>query len=357
MKERFRVYFPVFLILYHLAFALAGFLYITEHNGDAVRYWFVGQDLNFTSWSDFLKPGTDVIKLVTFPLVQYLHLPFWSGFFIFSAIGAVGWYRLWLLLSEAASGSRIAKVIAVFLLVLPNAHFWTSLIGKEAPLFTALAVVTEQVYRKRYFSWPLLLSVLVVVVIRPHVAAVLLLSLLAAVLWDRVVPVRIKWQAAAFSVMAASMVYGILGVVARSRGSLWERILRLYHVHITKLRATDAHVPLDEYPLPCKLFTFYFRPLPFEKSGFLYRVWSLDNCFLLVISLATTYFFIRNFRKLQQDAALMFCTVFLLALALMYVYAYANWGLIARTKIMAVPMFCLVCTAVIQRTLPQKSEK
>ena len=143
-------YFPVFLLIYHLAFSWVGYRYILLNNGDAQRYWLRGAGLGESSWSDFLKPGTEVVKLLTFPLVNMLHLPFWSGFLIFSLISFLGIALLYQILKKMAETHEGLQGLAMVLVLLPNLHFWTSLIGKEALLIVPLVVFAVELSRKKY---------------------------------------------------------------------------------------------------------------------------------------------------------------------------------------------------------------
>ena len=114
--------FPLLLFVYHLGFSYLGWRYINENKGDAQRYWFLNADLEQSSWSDYLNPGTDIVKIITFPLVKYLEFPFWSGFLIFSSISGFGLVILVFLainlaafsaerqFSEKSTGTRIVFI-------------------------------------------------------------------------------------------------------------------------------------------------------------------------------------------------------------------------------------------------------
>src|SRR5690606_2302133 len=116
--------------------------------------------------------------------------------------------------------------------------------------------------------------------------------------------------------------------------------------YIRHMRKTDAYVPLDEYGLPYKMFTFYFRPLPFEKEGWMYGVISLENTVLLGLSCAALGLTLFNLRKIHFKLRETFSVLYLLAFAGMYVYAYANYGIISRTKILVYPfIFILILQA------------
>lgn len=329
--------FPYVLFLYHLSFASFGWHYVLGNSGDALRYWFVGQDLSQKSLLSFLQPGTDVIKLLTFPFVKFLHLPFWTGFVIFSAFSYIGLYQLWLIIRKTAAGSRLLMLMGIVLLLLPNLHVWTGLIGKEAVLFVTLTTIIKSVIEAKIKWLPLASSVLVIAMIRPHVAFIIVLALVIALLWKG----RLNGKQKGLVLLAMTTVffglYAMLRKIAYIGVAPWARLIHIYEYHIAGLKKTAAYVPLDQYPLPYKIFTFYFRPLPYEKEGSLYQVWSFENSLILMGCSAVLFIILRNFKKIHFGFFEIFALFTILLLAVMYGYAYANYGLIARTKIMAMP--------------------
>lgn len=342
-------HFPSFLFGYHLVFAFVAWAYVTENNGDAVRYWLVGQDLSHKSWFSFFQPGTDVIKIITFPLVKYLQLPFWFGFLLFSLIGYYGFYRLWLLILSLTENSRTAFWVGILLLFLPNLHLWTSFIGKEPILFVALVVMTEKLLRKQLLSIPFVLSFLLISLIRPHVAIILLLSVMIAYFWKGGLSRKEKGYLSLITAVSLAGLYLVIRKIAFITANPWDRILHIYHYHIEGLKKTAAYVPLDEYSLPYKIFTFYFRPLPFEKTGWLYQLWSFENLIFLLLCGAVLGAVGRNFRIIKWDFYEIFTIFAVFLVAVMYVYAYANYGLIARTKIMTMPFIYMYMVKVLSQ--------
>lgn len=337
-----RKYFPVLLVVYHLAFAVIGWQYILQNNGDAVRYWLIGQDLSGVSWFSFFRPGTDMVKILTFPLVQYLHLPFYAGFFIFSAISGVGFVWLWKLVEKYVPSNCVVSIGMMLLFLLPNAHFWTSLIGKEALLFPAIVMVVKKVCEKKYRSVSFILSGLLIVLIRPHVAAVLLAALFFALILEHSISVKKKIYITIASGFSLFFVYWMLFVVTQTRVDLFQRISYLYWLHNEKLKEKDSYVPLDDYSVVGKLFTFYYRPFPLEKSGLFYTVWSIENAITLLVSIVALGVSILFFRRISWNVALRFSLFSILFFGLMYSFGYANYGMIARTKMMMMPMAVLI---------------
>lgn len=337
--------FPLFLFLYHLGFSWLAWRYITNDHGDAQRYWFLNADISQNSWPDFLNPGTDIVKMITFPLVKYFSLPFWSGFLIFSIISGFGLVFLYRILIRSIHHNKKGYFLICILLLLPNLHFWTSLIGKEALLFPALVLFLNEIQKKRYWSFYLFLSLLIIALIRPHVAFIVLLSYILSLLMTEKFSTKVKvWLAFSFVVLTAFFTVMLYQLQDFSGGI--PHVIQKYKAHIQFFKNTDAYVSLDEYFLPYKIFTFYFRPLPFEKTGLYYQVISLENLILLLLSTAALIIGIQFFKVLKKNRLVVFSFLFILLMAVMYVYAYANYGIIMRTKIMAIPFLFILLTEI-----------
>lgn len=349
IEQQITKYFPVVLFIYHLLFAYVAWNYILQDHGDASRYWFVGQDLSQKSWFSFFQPGTDIVKMITFPLVKYLHLPFWSGFILFSLFSFIGFYRLWKLILMISFQSKIAFFVGIILLLLPNLHLWTSFIGKESIIFVAIVLMTEKLLDKKMTSPVFILAFLIVAIIRPHVAIVLLVSFVIAYFWKGKLTWKNKAYFGAISTMSFLGIYYLLKKIAFIAGNPFERIAHIYDYHIKGLKKTTAYVPLDEYSLPYKIFTFYYRPLPLERSGIFYEIWSLENLTLLLLCIIVFFIIVKNFKATKCGIFDIFAIFAVLLLAFMYVYGYANYGLIARTKIMAMPFIYVLMVKILSQ--------
>lgn len=345
MKPLIRI-FPFFLAVYHLAFAWVAWQYLLDNGGDAHRYWFIDEDLTNTSWLDFLKPGTDVIKLLTYPMVKYLHLPFEAGFGVFSLLSLPAWLLLWKMLKQEIR-HPLLLIAGMLFLLLPNAHFWTSIIGKEPVLFVLMTLLVYEVYRKRYLSMVLILAFTGMALIRPHVAFVLLLSYGLSLVFVVSFSTRQRLLLFFSGLAVSAVLTYVLTTLQEFTGGI-PRVLRKYEAHIAHFRKTDAYVPLDQYPLPGKLFTFYFRPLPGEKTGWMYSILSVENIILLIFFLMTVAVVVKSYRLLVREVAFIFPVIFLLLFGTMYVYAYANYGIIFRTRIMITPVLFLLLLTVMR---------
>lgn len=356
-SKRILCYFPYFLMIYHLGFAWLTYDYVNQYNGDAVNYWFVGKNLSAVNWIDFLHPGTDAIKLITFPLVKFLHLPGWAGGLLFSAWSGFGFWRLWNLMKNISSGNNYLLGISMILLLLPNAHFWTSLIGKEAVLFVPAVLLAEQVYKKQYFSLPLILSFLIIAWIRPHVAFIFLIGFLIAILWKGEIQTRTKAILSGIVFLFGTGLYWVLIQITNANDSLFIKIQNLYIAHNLKLKDTSGYVPMEDYIYPSKLFTFYFRPLPFEKEGFYGQVVGWENGILLVFFGIFLITCIRFYKRIKGNVFTVFATICLLLYGTVLAYGYANLGMIIRTKTLVFPILLILIVSTLNQIWSGRDSK
>jgi len=346
MKSALIKYFPYFLFLYHLVFAWLAYDYVNQNNGDAVKYWLVGRNLSNVHWLDFLGPGSDFIQFICFPLVKFLHLPGWAGCLIFSAWSGIGFIRLWKLIKSETADSLLL-IVAALLLVLPNAHFWTSVIGKEALLFLPMVLIAEKLYKGKYFSVISFISFFLIAWIRPHLAFVLLAAYMIALLWKGEISRNARVGFIIAGLISVVGLYFLLEKITNAQDGLFQKIERLYGVHNLKLRETSAYVPLEDYVYPYKLFSFYFRPLPWEKEGFYYQIVGLENLIHIVLFLGLVYLFIRWYKNIKLKAYAVFAFLFLVFYASMLVYGYANFGMIIRAKAIVLPVMLVFSLSVL----------
>ncbi len=328
------------LLLYHLAFAAIAWYLVKDAPADAHKYCFHYVEMTNIHWSDFLKPGTDFLQFCTFPLVKYLHLPFWSGFLIFNIISGIGFYFLLKILEEQTNFNTnfYIKSLVFTLILLPNLHFWASNIGKESPIFLLMVLLLRQILKNRIFNLPFLVLFLLLALFRPHVAFVFLLSLVIALFWKSTLNSVKKWMVLAGFIVLVVVLYFLLAQIANLGENPVASLVRIYHRHIAVFRTTPSYVPLDEYNLLYKFFTFYFRPLLFEQQDWRYQILGVENVILLILVVIAMLLIIKNFKKIQWSVFWIFGILFLFFFGLMYVFAYANFGIIVRTKTMAIPI-------------------
>jgi hypothetical protein len=88
-------------------------------------------------WLDFFKVGTPFMVFLNYPLLK-LEAPFWLGHVLYSVIGFFGFYLFakWSYKVLALKNDSFFVLLLLGLVLLsPNLHIWTSIIGKESIVF------------------------------------------------------------------------------------------------------------------------------------------------------------------------------------------------------------------------------
>lgn len=336
-------YFPYFLVFYHLCFAIIGWQYIGKYHGDSEAYWFVDQSVSGLSWFDFFQPGTDLVQLITFPMVKYFHLPIWFGCLLFSSISSVAFVWLWQILKKCCDNQPYLLYLSMLLLLLPNLHFWTALIGKEALLIVLVVYLLRLFSQCQFFSWKVFAVILIVGLIRPHVAIIIVAAYVLAIFWKGKLTQRQKIMVAIVGV-ALFLISGIIfnEITPYRYPNIFEKIAGIYKTHIKVLKTSASYVPMEEYHFPYKLFTFYFRPFFWEKNGWKYLVSGIENLIILLTLLFAIFSYFKKKPIIKFQFTPLFCVILLLIYGTVFSYAYANFGLILRTKVLVMPAFYLL---------------
>jgi hypothetical protein len=168
----------VVLFFYHLIFIVLSYQYALSHPSDSGAYWAQKLDITKYSWLSFAHYGTDFIFFLNYPLLK-LGFPFWLGFFLYGTIGFLGVLK-WMQWAQIVLGDKlyVKRVNILYLLFfLPNLHFWTATLGKEPLVFWAIATIFYAITIQKYKSVAFIIASILLVIIRPHVAMMLLAEL------------------------------------------------------------------------------------------------------------------------------------------------------------------------------------
>lgn len=345
-------YFLLFLGIYHLLFVFISFDYVTKNGGDSFLYWFQTESTQHKSWFDFFNYGTDAILFLNYPFAKVLSIPFFFGFFIYALIGFFGFiqlYRLALLMLQSEVFSKTTKYLLYAFLLLPNTHFWTAIIGKEAIIFAALSTLLLKACQQKFNSIGFVLSFCIIFIIRPHLAFMLLFTLLIVLLLSA----RFDWKQKGITLVSISLMLGVSFYMFLQLSEIkrlnWSRIQRFNLGSLRSFEDSGSFVPIESYSFPMKLFTFYFRPLFENPDNFFYWVLSLENSLLLVLISVGVLMTVKYRSIFSKDDFSKFIVLFCLIGGLLFTQRYSGLGIFVRTKIMFIPYLGVVLIAYINK--------
>jgi len=326
------------LFLYHIIITVCSYQFALAHMGDSHFYWGETFDILQYSWLDFAHFGNDTVLFINYPFLR-LGAPLLLGFLLYSFVGFLGIVKA-LQWAECVTQNKLQyKGINLMYLVffLPNLHFWTATLGKEPLVFFGIASVFYAMARQKYKTISFIIGGLLLVLIRPHVALMLFMTVLLVFLFQKKwsVAQRLKIGIGALSVVVL-LFYSTLQL-AKIYYFDWNRIQYYNAFSIQSFKHSGSYVPMLDYYIPHKLAAFLFQPLFFDAHSLLRVLASIENLLVLIIHLLALYVISSRFAKIQWHDWMKIALLFTLISSLLYIQRYANLGIFMRTKIQFMP--------------------
>ncbi|WP_194778577.1 hypothetical protein [Pararhodonellum marinum] len=340
-----KVFLPL-LLVYHLLFIGVFTIYIHQNGGDAMAYWLLEADRSqqAASWGQHWGTGTFFIQWLNYLPARILGLPFWLGNLLYGLVGLWGIYGLYRLAKSTFPTPQTAMEKSLFygLFLLPNLHFWTSGVGKEALVFSALVGLMWS-YQNLKRRWIYLFPALVLVfLVRPYVGVLAFFSLMAVGLVQAKIPVKYR------------LVLGGLGLLMGFLAWLYlKELLRLEDFSLNAYRTymdwqmeflrgfgAASEVPMESYPMPYQWITFLYRPFIWEAEDLWPVLAALENSLYLGLTLGLVGFI--RWRGLKRMPAFLQLGLLLFVVLVFFLSQGINvLGIMMRLKNMVMVYFLL----------------
>jgi len=332
------------LYAWHSLFCLAYAIYATENGADALVYYMKAQQ------GEFMAPfGTGAVVNIATLFVTGLNLSFLGACLLFNIFGAIGLVAFDASLQAAtADKSRMLRRFVTLIVLLPSISFWSSALGKDSLAFmaAALALFASLDMGRRVVL--LALAIFVMALVRPHIAGIMVIALAGSLVLQRRLPLgqRLFLGTAALAATAA-MVPFALTYAGLGDASGADDIMN-YVEHRQSLNTEGgSSVDIASMSLPLQLFSYLFRPLPFEAGSIFALAASMDNVVLIFLAIAACGQMFRR-RKLAGNRAFMwfYCLLTWLILAI----TTANLGIAVRQKWMFAPILIYLFISLMGRS-------
>lgn len=361
--------FPQRLILLAVALRIAGSLARYDmmrafYGGisDAARYYNFGEDFARRAWSfDFsvFGPaywfggpdrwwGTEFMEKLSGVVVTFTGPTMRGEFLVFSMLAFLGLYLIALAVHRVRPGPGAVR-FAGWIWVWPSLWFWPSSVGKEAVTVLAIGVAFYgYVGRNGRTRWlPFAAGTLLAFALRPHVAAVLALAVLAAYWlqsWHRPTARKVLESvvmvAVAFGVLIAMTAE--LGVDADLEG------VQEYMDHRSDftLRGGSSleSVPDGVAGIPMAFVNIWLRPFPWEAHNAMAFFAALEVVLLWWLAWRNRRFLRASFSAWRKDRLLAFAVTFLTGYTVVIGLTFGNLGIIARQRTPMFPFIFLLLT-------------
>jgi hypothetical protein len=341
-QRRFDIYLALFAL--HIVMAIAYWLYHFDAAMDAFTYY--RDPYNYYDKNP-LADGTYFVVYFVQTIKRNLGGSFLDHFLLFQCFGMIGFALLIRSFTEVAESLSIRVPFLVYaVLFIPGMHFWSVAIGKDGPIFMAVALACWASIRlQKRFVW-LVVAMLVMAAIRPHVAAITMLASMAGFVMANDVPRFVRMlmiPLAGVGLVVTLVVSGSqLGLDFSSAGSVTE------FIEYQQGMATELGSGRDitSLPFPLKVFTLLFRPLFLDASGVMGLVASAENVVFLFVFGSLAFYWRTLLTLLRRVYYMIFCAVFSSTLIVGLSLINYNLGLGQRQKMMVMPAVLLMYASV-----------
>jgi hypothetical protein len=342
-ESRARLTLFVLLLLEHVGASIAAYLYSKEFGGDANLYYYdtLGIYGNDTGVSTVF-----LVNLIQF-MKSYIGGTFLDYFLLFHAIGF--WGVLFIMRAfddiHRELGQPTFKGI-YFLLFLPGLHYWTGGIGKDAPIFLAVALWAWAVFRlqSRYLAFGA--GVVIALLVRPHIALLALAAFALTLLVGR--GTSLLTRAALLVVVLAGIgsVAGLVeSVVTGLNLSSADALSEFLESKSQVSEESGADLTITGASFPVRLLSLLFQPLFFDATGVFGYAASLENMVLVGVFITLI---LRSGTALAVARATVF-TRFAFFFSVMVIFLLSlfhyNVGLGLRQKMMMMPTLLVFLAA------------
>jgi hypothetical protein len=333
---------------------------------DAVQYDAVGKVLapqfrrfDFSTEIGSLV-GTGFVKYLTGLVYAVFGYGRTGGFVVYAWLGFLGFLLLTRAFRIGLPDGDLRRY-TILVLFLPSLLFWPAIIGKEAWMLLAIGLASYGIaglFRGRSTAAvPFVLGTGAMFLVRPHIALLVLASLLVAVAVRRT-PSQ-TYATPMIRLLTLVLVLALGTFIAGRTASFFERTAQVEGNSINEtltltaeksaeetteagsaFDATTVSSPIDMIPA---FVTVMFRPFPHEASSLTALIAAAEGVLLIGIFVASRQR-LRSIPRLVRGSPYL---AYSMAYIVIFVFAFSsfsNFGIIARQRVQAMP-FLLVLVA------------
>ena len=335
------------LYLWHTAFSLFYFTNSLGGNYDSSVYYISSLDTPIE-----FGLGTSSIIFLTSIFSSWFNLSYAGVFLVFNLFGYIG------LLAYASTlhhlfytHKKSIRWLVFSMLFLPGLNYWTSSLGKDSLSFLALGLICWSIVSLRFTSYAVLLSFLILLIVRPYIASILLVSFITALIFGLKISYFQKIFAFIFSTLlfylASFLTFTYIGF---SNIPGLEEATFYFSSRSSMNMSGNTSFDLETMALPLRFFSYLFRPLFFDSEGILGIIVSAENLILLVLIFSALLLFFLGFRPFINSFALSFFSIYSFISLFILSNTTANLGLAVRQKWMFLPMILLISVSILFRS-------
>lgn len=317
------------LFFWHTLYSVVFYLYTLSNSADARKYYRIslGDNLDF-------YPGSPFVYYITSFVSKGFDASYLNATLFFNLIGALGLVLLYKSLKDYFIALPWYWVLILFI---PSMSFWSGGLGKDAISFFATCLFLYSITSGKKMALLVPSAFFLMFMVRPHIALIILVSYIIYFIIKA--KVHIVFKVFTLPIIAVGIFLSV-GFVQQYVG-IEEASLGSVSGYIDDRQSSNlgggSSLDIASMNYPMQMFTYVFRPLPFEASSAVALVTSLENTILLFLFIYILFKSKFNFRPFIHDKNLwLFTYVFLTCTIL--AMTTANLGIATRQKWMFMPV-------------------
>jgi hypothetical protein len=304
--------------------------------------------------------GTYGVCFVVSFLSQGMGLSFLGCSLVFQLFGFIGLLAFDAALREVTwDKSRNIRLLATLIVFLPSVSFWSSGLGKDALSFCAMGLALWAALRLKQRWWLLTIAVLLMLLVRPHMAGMLGLGLAGSFVLQRGIPLPQRVVLGGIALSAALFLVPLgLNYAGVGEDAGAEDVMQYIEGRQGHNLKGGGAVDISSMSPPVQMFTYLFRPTLIEVRNLFSLAAAVDNTILLFLFIAGWWELVRKSLPAHLLAHnRMFLWIYSLGAWLILAMTTANLGIALRQKWMFAPMLIFLLISVIGRSrLPIEPE-
>jgi len=327
-KKDFYIIFIIFL--WHTLYAFLYFLFTLNNPADAKGYY-LRSLLNDIE----LYPGTKFIIYLSSLFSKKIDLSYLNVSLIFNIFGVLGLVFLYFTLKEFL---KKLPWYWTLLLFLPSMSFWSAGLGKDAVSFFSVCLFLYTIISNKKLYILLPISFFFMFMVRPHIALMMIISFIIYFILKS--KVHILFKVITLPIIVASITFSssfvqqYIGLEEASIDSVSSYVEQRQGYN----QSGGSSIDLQSMSYPMQIFTYIFRPLPFDAHSTLALFTSIENTILLFLFIYIL--FISKFRLYSfVEGKNTWLLIYAFLTCSMLAITTANLGIATRQKWMFMPIF------------------
>lgn len=276
------------LLLWHFVFTLAYLFYVNNYGGDALGYFEDGG----AGWQiglggEFVRSAVYAFRLLGMGVVPI--------FLIFGFVGYMGvLFLLASIMRREKDFGKYGKFFLIILFFMPSFHFWGAAIGKDAFSLCAISLVVYSCCTKQYRYVFFLFGVFLMLLVRPHMAAIMLASGFVGYIFSSALSLPVKSViGSVFFVAGVSVMPFFFEQAGMEADAGLSDVSQYVEMRQTKNLQGGSSIDISNMSVPGRLFAYLFRPSFLDGGSLFSLISSLDNLIVFFVFIFISWRFIK----------------------------------------------------------------